>query len=75
MMDCKETVARLQVFLDRELSELEVQDVRLHLDACPPCLNTFKFEEHLKRLVQVKACPETAPTSLRARITQSFRQV
>jgi mycothiol system anti-sigma-R factor len=74
MMDCKETVARLQIFVDRELSELEVQEVRMHLDACPPCLNIFQFEERLKMLVRVNACPESAPSSLRAKINQSLRQ-
>ena len=72
MMNCKETVARLQTFLDRELSETEVAEVRMHLGACPPCRDHFHFEEHLKRLVRDGACPERAPISLRERITQQI---
>jgi mycothiol system anti-sigma-R factor len=73
MMNCKETIARLQTFLDRELSEAEVDEVQMHLKACPPCLNHFTFEEHLKRLVRQRGCPEKAPASLRERICQQFR--
>ena len=74
MMNCKETIARLQTFLDRELTEAEVREVRMHLDACPPCLNHFKFEERLKILVQQRACPEKAPLNLRDRICQQFQE-
>lgn len=73
-MNCKETIARLQTFLDRELSEVEVSEMRMHLDACPPCLDHFRFEERLKILVQQRACPEKAPGALRARICQKFRE-
>ena len=72
-MDCKQTMARLQIFLDRELSEMEMLEVDMHLKACPPCENHFQFDRHLKRLVRLHACPENAPSSLRARICQKLR--
>lgn len=74
MMDCKETVARLQTFVDRELSEAEVHEVRAHLDRCPPCLNHFRFEEGLRRLVRQRACPERAPDTLRDRLVRQLRK-
>ena len=74
MKDCRETLARLQTFLDRELSDAEVQEVHIHLRDCPPCNEFFRFEEKLKRLVRLRACPEKAPDSLRVRISQSLRQ-
>jgi mycothiol system anti-sigma-R factor len=73
-MNCKETVARLQTFLDRELSEAEIQEVELHLKRCPPCLNIFDFEKELKLLVKRRACPESAPLSLRERISAQLHQ-
>ena len=73
-MNCKETMARLQTFLDRELSEVEVREVRMHLEACSPCQNHFTFEERLRMLVKARGCPEKAPVSLRERICQKFRQ-
>ena len=73
-MNCKETMARLQTFLDRELSEVEIREVRMHLEACPPCQNHFTFEERLRMLVKARCSPEKAPLSLRERICQKFRQ-
>ena len=74
-MNCQKTIEQLQTFLDRELSETEVSEVRMHLDACPPCLKHFRFEERLKMLVRQRGCPEKAPSSLRERICQKFRSV
>ena len=70
---CFETVQRLQTFIDRELSEQEVGVVRFHLDKCPPCQHLFHFEERLRRLVQTRACTETAPPSLRESILSRMR--
>jgi mycothiol system anti-sigma-R factor len=71
---CKETLEKLQTFLDRELSDDDVGVVRFHLDRCPPCLQLFHFEERWRRLVKVRACTETAPPSLRAQILSRAKQ-
>jgi mycothiol system anti-sigma-R factor len=73
-MNCKETVARLQTFLDRELNDAELREVRMHLEACPPCENHFDFEERLRMLVRTRGCPEKAPGSLRDKLAQQLRQ-
>jgi len=70
---CKETLDRLQTFLDRELSAEEIVVVRFHLDQCPPCEHLFRFEERLRRLVKIRACTETAPDTLRAEILARVR--
>lgn len=66
-MNCLETAERLYQYLDRELSSDEIVEVKQHLEACPPCLHIFHYEEHMRRLVR-QACSESAPTSLRERI-------
>jgi len=63
-----QTVKVLQEFLDRELTTVEVTTVQGHLDRCPPCLKLFRFEEGVRRLVQIHCASECAPTSLRAEI-------
>ena len=70
---CRETLAQLQTFLDRELSDDEVGVVRIHLDRCPPCQYVFRFEEHWRRLVRIRACTETAPPTLREQILARVR--
>ena len=65
---CYETLARLQTFIDRELTEDEGVTVRGHLDRCPPCKDVFRFEEHLRRLVKIRCLNEVGPPSLREQI-------
>ncbi len=71
---CFETLAQLQTFLDRELTEGEVDTVRMHLDRCPPCKQVFKFEDHLRRLVKVGCMNDVCPTSLREQILARVRK-
>lgn len=64
MTRCQDTVTRLYSFLDRELSEEELDEIRHHLHACPGCLDIFRFEERLRRLVRVQGTAQQAPSSL-----------
>jgi mycothiol system anti-sigma-R factor len=66
-MNCSDVVNLLEQYVDRELSGEEIEEVRRHLDACPPCLTLFHFEANLRRLVR-HACNESAPDGLRERI-------
>ena len=71
---CAETVKLLGEFLDRELTVCEIQTVQGHLDRCPPCLNVYRFEEKLKRLVRVHCERECAPTDLHAQIMARLKR-
>lgn len=68
MIDCMEAERRLQRFLDRELSEIEIAEVQGHLDMCDNCRARFRFEAGLNRLVKRAAQDEAAPSELRERI-------
>jgi mycothiol system anti-sigma-R factor len=70
---CRETIVKLQTFLDRELSQDEVATVRYHLEQCPPCEHLFRFEDHWRRLIKVRACTESAPPTLREQILAKMR--
>ncbi len=70
---CKETLDKLQTFIDRELSEDDLDVVRFHLGKCPPCQHLFRFEEHLRRLVKVHCCKDNAPATLREQILARMR--
>jgi mycothiol system anti-sigma-R factor len=54
------------------LSDEDVVQVRSHLEACGGCLHLFQFEESLRRLVRVRCQEQSAPESLRLRISQSL---
>ena len=71
---CMQTVKLLGEFLDRELTACEVETVQGHLDRCPPCLNVYRFEERLKRLVRVHCERECAPTELKDQILARLKR-
>lgn len=60
---------RLYNYLDGELSETEIAEIRDHLAHCPPCESEYSIESMLKELVK-RSCCETAPERLRARIRE-----
>jgi len=69
VITCKNCKQALHPYIDRELSDEDIVQVREHLDACPACVHLFEFEASLRRLVRVRCREQLAPDSLRARIT------
>ncbi|GAC1393138.1 MAG: hypothetical protein NVS4B11_01570 [Ktedonobacteraceae bacterium] len=64
-MDCIETVARLHLYIDRELSDEEIVIVQQHLEDCQQCECRFHFDMSIKRLIHERCAVERAPTHLR----------
>ena len=73
MINCGDCARALNPYLDRELSDEDVEQVREHLTACSGCLHLYQFEESLRRLVRVRCQEQGAPDSLRQRITLSLQ--
>lgn len=73
-MDCIETVARLHLYIDRELSVEEVAVVQQHLVACPHCECRFHFNMKLKRLIHERCTIERAPERLREAVMRLARR-
>jgi mycothiol system anti-sigma-R factor len=73
--DCNQTMDRLDSYVDRELNDFEMVEVRKHLEDCPPCEQHFEFNLRVKRLVHTKACPEKAPRELLEKILGNLKQV
>ena len=72
MINCFDCARALNPFLDRELSDDDVVQVRSHLEACGGCMHLYQFEESVRRLVRVRCQEQSAPESLKARITLSW---
>jgi mycothiol system anti-sigma-R factor len=72
-MDCVETVARLHLYIDRELSVEEVAVVQQHLYDCPHCECRFHFDMRLKRLIHERCTIERAPAHLREAVLRLAR--
>ena len=72
-MDCFETVARLHLYIDRELSAAEVTVVQQHLMGCPHCECRFHFDEGVKRLIHERCTIVRAPAHLREAVLRLAR--
>ena len=72
-MDCIETVARLHLYIDRELSVEEVAVVQQHLTGCPHCECRFHFDQRVKRLIHERCTIERAPARLREAVMRLAR--
>jgi mycothiol system anti-sigma-R factor len=69
-MNCDECLERLDRYADRELTDAEVEEVRGHLERCPPCDECYRLQANLKRVVKVCCDKGRAPEGLRARLRQ-----
>jgi len=49
---CRKALERLYAYLDQELDEASLDEIRAHLDDCPPCGRSFSFEERLHIVVK-----------------------
>jgi mycothiol system anti-sigma-R factor len=70
--ECQEALQQLERFLDGELPQERVHEVKEHLTACYPCTDRATFEEQLRAIVR-RECVEHAPPqlveSIRARLS------
>lgn len=69
-MNCRDCLERLDPYLDRELTDSELEEVKQHLAACPPCEDRYQLQVHVKRLVKVCCDQGIAPEHLRSRLKQ-----
>jgi mycothiol system anti-sigma-R factor len=72
MITCRDCMRALNPYIDRELDDDDIVHVRQHLDDCHGCLHLYQFQESVRRLVRVRCQEQSAPESLRARITTSW---
>lgn len=69
---CEDAFRRLDDYLDRELSPLETERVREHLELCAACASEYQFEEGVIRQVREKLARIPAPEGLLGRISSSL---
>lgn len=67
---CESARERLDILIDRELSDLECADVRAHCETCASCQEEVALMETLTERFRV-ACAEPAPDHLRISILNS----
>jgi len=73
-LDCADVVEAVYLYLDGELSEDVITNIRVHLDECSPCLREYGIEQEVKTLI-ARCCCETAPDQLRASVLRRIEVV
>lgn len=69
-LTCEQVFARLDDFLDRELSAEEMYLVREHLDTCAACASEHRFESTFINDVREKLVRIDVPPGLALRIAK-----
>ncbi len=72
ILSCKETLLRLDDYIDRELSPRETQLVARHLKICHQCAQRFAFETDLVEGLRLRLERIEAPADLLAKIRVSL---
>jgi mycothiol system anti-sigma-R factor len=70
--ECTAFLEQIVYYLDNELAEEDVVEVRLHLDGCGPCHDAYDVQKAIKSLV-ARSCAERAPEELKAKVLYSIR--
>jgi mycothiol system anti-sigma-R factor len=68
---CDETIERLYVYLDGELTEQRRVEIARHLDLCGPCVGAYGFEAELRRVI-ANRCKDHVPDSLIERVAEAL---
>lgn len=58
---CDETLKQIYEYLDGEMTWWRARQIRHHIDECPPCCDTFSFEDHFLRTVRTSLHEEPPP--------------
>ncbi|MCI1675033.1 MAG: mycothiol system anti-sigma-R factor [Ancrocorticia sp.] len=74
---CDEVAEHLFELLDAQMPEEQAERLKHHIATCPHCTQMAEAESHVRDIVR-RSCCESAPSTLRVRITHQlavYRQV
>ncbi len=72
-VSCDETIERLYVYLDGELTEQRRIEIARHLDLCGPCVGAYGFEQELRKML-ANRCQDRVPDALRERVARALQE-
>ncbi|MEN3539743.1 mycothiol system anti-sigma-R factor [Microbispora sp. ZYX-F-249] len=72
---CSQVLDRVYTYLDGELDNDRIAEIRKHLDECGPCLEEYGLEEAVKRLVAKHCGCDPVPRDLRSKVLSRIEQV
>ncbi len=75
MIRCREAVARLWAYLDRNLGRLEEEELEEHLRLCRHCCGELEFARHLRAMLRRSGAASPLPGETRARLEAFMREL
>ncbi len=72
ILSCKEAIARLDDYIDRELSPRDMKLVARHLKICAHCAHQFRFETEIVQGLRAKIERIEAPPGLLRKIVAAL---
>ena len=73
-MDCEQVVRELWDYLDGELTDERMAEVRAHLKACRGCFPHFDFERAFLEALAKSKEEQAAPEELRRKVVAKLRK-
>lgn len=70
---CAQVFARLDDYVDRELSPGDLEQIEKHLEICAMCASEFRLEGALLRTIREKVQRIAMPVGFEARVWQRVR--
>lgn len=68
MINCKEAVSRLWVYLDRNLGRAQEQELEEHLGLCRHCCGELEFAKQIRDLLKKPGSATAIPPESQARL-------
>jgi anti-sigma factor (TIGR02949 family) len=65
---CREAERRLQEYVDRQLTDDEIDRIEQHLAVCERCTNCYRFETEVRLYVREACVTEPCPETLKLRL-------
>ncbi|MFN2613921.1 MAG: mycothiol system anti-sigma-R factor [Actinomycetota bacterium] len=72
--DCREVLAKLYLFLDREIGAIECTSIETHLTECQDCMHHADFERAFIQIVGRKCTERRTPPELLERLRARMRE-
>jgi mycothiol system anti-sigma-R factor len=72
--ECADFLEQIVYLIDNELDSADIAAVKIHLEACTPCLERYDLQRTVKAIV-ARSCSESAPQELRERVLLKIREV
>lgn len=73
-MNCEETKKHVHEYLQRELTEQELDDITAHIANCDHCEWEYNFESTLSNVIKV-SCSEAPPEEIAEKILAKIREI